>query len=81
MSAHWLNDDGSLAWGLWVAKVSDEFLPEVIREQALYLTSEDSPGDSCTHRTLVHSTVIHSEDGAQVAEIVTFDGCVAWRVS
>ena len=75
MSAHWLNDDGSLAWGLWVAKISDPLLPGTIKEQALYMTSEDSPGDSCTH-----STRFPLYAGGEV-EIVTFDECVAWRVS
>lgn len=75
MSAHWTNDDGSLASGLWVAKISDPLLPLVVKEQALYMTSEDSPGDSCTH-----STNFRLDYGAWV-EIVTFDECVAWRVS
>lgn len=75
MSAHWTNDDGTLAFGLWVAKISDPLLPLVVKEQALYMTSEDSPGDSCTH-----STNFPLYNGAWV-EIVTFDECVAWRVS
>lgn len=76
MSAHWLNDDGSLAWGLWVAEISDPLLPDVIKAQALYLSSEDAPGDSCTHSTEFE---IYAE--GTLVEVVTFDGCVAWRVS